>query len=78
VASESRHPSPLGDRPLRSLDTSDIIDNNNSNGPQAVEVKPSDKAFLTHGCQTWSLIRGAFRAHSRSSLLADAKPAAGC
>lgn len=41
---------------LRSLDTSDIIDNNNSStGPQAVDILPSDRAFLTDNCQIWSL-----------------------
>ncbi|CAM3416434.1 hypothetical protein MYCO108962_19320 [Mycobacterium colombiense] len=40
---------------LRSLDTSDIIDNNNSTGPQAVDILPTDRAFLTQDCQTWSL-----------------------
>lgn len=40
---------------LRSLDTSDIIDNNNSTGPQAVDILPTDRAFLTDNCQTWSL-----------------------
>ena len=40
---------------LRSLDTSDIIDNNNSTGPQAVDILPSDRAFPPQTCQTWSL-----------------------
>ena len=35
------------------LDTSDIIDNNNSNGPQVVSIQPTDKAFLTQRCGTW-------------------------
>jgi hypothetical protein len=35
---------------LRSLDTSDIIDN--SDGPQVVEIQLSDKAFQTRGCAT--------------------------
>jgi len=39
---------------LRSLDTSDIIDNSNSDGPQVVEIQPSDKAFQTRGCATWT------------------------
>jgi hypothetical protein len=38
---------------LSSLDTGDIIDNNNSNGPQVVEILPTDKAFLTKRCGTW-------------------------
>jgi hypothetical protein len=40
---------------LRSLDTSDIINNNNSSGPQVVEILATDRAFLTQNCQTWSL-----------------------
>ena len=40
---------------LSSLDTSDIIDNNNSSGPQVVEILPTDRAFLTQNCQTWTL-----------------------
>lgn len=39
---------------LRSLDTSDIIDNSNSEGPQVVQIQPSDKAFQTRGCTTWT------------------------
>jgi hypothetical protein len=38
---------------LRSLDTWDIINNNNSPGPQIVEIQPSDKAFLTQNCAPW-------------------------
>jgi hypothetical protein len=38
---------------LRSLDTHDIINNNNSPGPQIVEVQPSDIAFLTQNCLPW-------------------------
>jgi hypothetical protein len=38
---------------LRSLDTLDIINNNNSLGPQIVEVQPSDTAFLTQNCLPW-------------------------
>jgi hypothetical protein len=38
---------------LSSLDTNDIIDNNNSNGPQVVGIQPTDKAFLTQRCGTW-------------------------
>jgi hypothetical protein len=40
---------------LRSLDTSDIIDNNNSTGPQVIEILPTDRAFKTSNCQTWTL-----------------------
>lgn len=40
---------------LSSLDTSDIIDNNNSSGPQVVEIQPSDRAFLTENCRPWSM-----------------------
>jgi hypothetical protein len=32
------------------LDTSDIIDNDNADGPVVVEILPSDKAFETDGC----------------------------
>lgn len=38
---------------LASLNTEDIIDNNISDGPQTVEILPSDKAFLTEGCGDW-------------------------
>jgi hypothetical protein len=38
---------------LRSLDTGDIIDNNVSDGPQVVQIKPSDAAFITRDCGTW-------------------------
>jgi hypothetical protein len=38
---------------LRSLDTWDIINNNNSPGPQIVEIQPSDTAFLTQNCAPW-------------------------
>ena len=37
----------------RSLDTSDIIDNNGSPGPQVVGIQPSDAAFFSHDCGTW-------------------------
>lgn len=39
---------------LSSLDTSDIIDNNRSPGPQTVEIMPADKAFVTSHCSAWS------------------------
>lgn len=35
---------------LSSLDTSDIIDNNNADGPVVVEVLPSDKALELSNC----------------------------
>jgi ATP-dependent exoDNAse (exonuclease V) alpha subunit len=35
---------------LSSLNTSDIIDNNNADGPVVVEIKASDRAFETSGC----------------------------
>lgn len=38
---------------LKSLSTSDIINNNLGEGPQVVELKPTDKAFLTEHCQPW-------------------------
>jgi len=41
---------------LRSLDPSDIIDNKNTNGPQAVQIRLSDAAFLTRNCGTWQQI----------------------
>jgi hypothetical protein len=41
---------------LRTLNTSDIINNNLSDGPQVVEIAASDKAFLTKGCGAWTLV----------------------
>src|SRR5829696_1574750 len=38
---------------LKSASTSSIIDNNNSDGPVVVEIKPSDKAFEASGCATF-------------------------
>lgn len=38
---------------LRSLDTSDIIDNNNADGPVVVEILPSDKAIEVARCSTF-------------------------
>jgi hypothetical protein len=35
---------------LNSLDTSDIADNDNADGPVVVEILPSDKAFETNDC----------------------------
>ena len=41
---------------LSSLDMSDIVDNNSSAGPQTVEILPTDKAFVTARCQSWSKV----------------------
>lgn len=41
---------------LASLDTSDIIDNANADGPVVVELLSSDKAFETNGCATFRKI----------------------
>ena len=38
---------------LNSLDTGDVIDNNVSDGPQVVRIKPTDTAFMTRDCGTW-------------------------
>ena len=38
---------------LSSLNSTDIITNDISTGPQTVKVLPADTAFLTHSCQTW-------------------------
>lgn len=38
---------------LKSLNTSDYIDSNISNGPQVVQIDPTDKAFKTTACQPW-------------------------
>lgn len=35
---------------LASLDTSNIVDNDNADGPVVVEILASDKAFQTNGC----------------------------
>jgi multidrug efflux pump subunit AcrA (membrane-fusion protein) len=35
---------------LSTLNTADIIDNNNADGPVVVEIKASDKAFEAQGC----------------------------
>lgn len=43
---------------LNSLDTGDIIDNHNSSGPQVIEILPTDRAFLSQNCQTWTLQSG--------------------
>lgn len=38
---------------LASFDSSDIIDNEGTSGPQVVEILPSDVAFSTSNCQPW-------------------------
>lgn len=38
---------------LKSLNTSDIINNNLSDGPQVVAIQPTDAAFLTKNCGPW-------------------------
>ncbi len=38
---------------LNSLDTGDVLDNNVSDGPQVVRIRPTDTAFMTRGCGTW-------------------------
>jgi uncharacterized protein YlxW (UPF0749 family) len=38
---------------LRSLDTSDIIDNDNADGPVVIQVLPSDKALQVSGCSSF-------------------------
>ena len=35
---------------MASLDTNNIIDNNNADGPVVVQLQPTDKAFQTSGC----------------------------
>jgi hypothetical protein len=41
---------------LWSLDTSDIIDNDNADGPVVVQILPSDKAFKASGCASFHKI----------------------
>ncbi|MBI2692835.1 MAG: hypothetical protein HYX30_01155 [Mycobacterium nebraskense] len=41
---------------LRSLDTGDVIDNNVNDGPQAVQILPTDRAFLTRNCAEWQKV----------------------
>lgn len=41
---------------LASLDTSNIIDNNNTDGPTTVTILRSDKAFETQGCAGWARV----------------------
>jgi hypothetical protein len=38
---------------LSSLNETHIIDSDISTGPQVVMIRPSDRAFLTHNCQSW-------------------------
>jgi hypothetical protein len=38
---------------LKSSNDIDIISNNASSGPQIVVIKPTDKYFLSTGCQPW-------------------------
>jgi hypothetical protein len=51
-------PSPQGESDcywarLDSLNSSHIIKNNISTGPEVVTIQPSDTAFLTRSCQPW-------------------------
>ena len=41
---------------LRSLDPRDVIDSNTASGPQVVQIRFSDTAFLTHDCGTWQMV----------------------
>ena len=41
---------------LRSLDASDIIDSWKGSGPQRVQIKESDTAFLTQDCGNWQMV----------------------
>ena len=41
---------------LKSLNTGDVIDNNISDGQQVVRILPTDIAFVTRGCGTWTKI----------------------
>ncbi|MCX2934054.1 hypothetical protein ORI20_27685 [Mycobacterium sp. CVI_P3] len=43
---------------LASFDSSDIIDNEGSEGPQVVEIMASDKAFSTARCKPWIRANG--------------------
>jgi hypothetical protein len=40
---------------LKSLNTSDVINNNISDGPQVVGIQPTDAAFLTKNCGPWQM-----------------------
>jgi hypothetical protein len=42
---------------LSSLDTGDIIDNSNADGPVVVEITPSDKAFEASDCSDFHLVK---------------------
>jgi hypothetical protein len=37
--------------------SNDRITNGLSDGPQVVEISPSDAAFETQGCNTWTLVQ---------------------
>ncbi|WP_156349678.1 MULTISPECIES: hypothetical protein [unclassified Mycobacterium] len=41
---------------LRSLNTNDVIDNNVNDGPQAVQILPTDRAFMTRNCGVWQKV----------------------
>ena len=41
---------------LKSLNTGDVIDNNVSDGQQVVRIVPTDTAFMTRDCGTWTKI----------------------
>ena len=41
---------------LRSLGTSNKIDSKKTSGPQVIEIRGSDTAFLTQNCGTWQMI----------------------
>lgn len=41
---------------LRSLNTNDVIDNSVGDGQQVVAILPTDTAFVTRGCGTWTKI----------------------
>lgn len=38
---------------LRSLSANDIIESKNISGPQVIEIRPSDTAFVTQNCGSW-------------------------
>jgi hypothetical protein len=40
---------------IGSGDASNVIDHGESPNAQYVDIAPTDKAFETHGCQTWSI-----------------------
>ena len=41
---------------LRSFNTNDVIDNNVGDGPQVVQILPTDAAFMTRSCGKWQKI----------------------